>query len=291
MQAASTVRLIVVLCIAGLACSLGLAPLAGGDQPVPGSTESLTISASAPRQIGKPMSVTVGGTADGLHRLFVYGEAEHNCMPWPDEESKQPEAVWLTSPDGEPLAAGHFLETYTVTPELAPSYDVCAYLDTAPSDVRDDFDLGCFSLPEGECYFSSLEPWVYLAAEEHARIAVERAQAEVARRAEAEQAASRVLAETLAREAAEAAARRQAIEAKEALVLAAALKPCKVPQLHHHTLAAVRRLLQVADCRLGRVTSARRRRGPLVVASQHPTHGGTLAHDAAVSVELAPRGG
>jgi len=32
-----------------------------------------------------PMTLTVEGTADGLHRLFVYGEAnrQEGCEPWP----------------------------------------------------------------------------------------------------------------------------------------------------------------------------------------------------------------
>jgi hypothetical protein len=62
--------------------------------------------------------------------------------------------------------------------------------------------------------------------------------------------------------------------------------PCVVPALLHHSLAAARRLLAAAYCRLGRVTAPHRRRGTLVVTHQSPSHGQTVTPNAAVTVDL-----
>jgi hypothetical protein len=269
-----------------LVCLLSLPALASAET-APGSTESLVLSASY-RELGKPTSVTVEGMADGLHRLFVYGEAEGTCTPWPYEEPNQKAAVWLSSPEGEPLGAGPFSKTYIATPAKRPSYDVCAYLDTTPSGLPDDFEWGCFWIPEGDCYFPNVTARSVLSTEEEAKKIFEEAEAERKHRAEAEQAKHRAAEEAAAHQASEEAARRHAIEEAERQTREAKSKWCMVPQLHRHTLAGVRRLLRDANCRLGRVTTRHHGHGSLVVQSQSPEHGKTLTQGSAVSVALEP---
>ncbi len=287
---AITCRRAVVCSVTALGCLLGLPAVASAD-PAPGSTETLTLSASYERELGTQMSITVEGAADGLHRLFVYGEAEGTCTPWPYEESTQKKAVWLSSPDGEPLAAGPFSKTYEVIPETSPSYDVCAYLDTTASGLPDDFESGCFWIPDGDCYFPSVSPAEILSSEEEARKFLEEADAERARRAAAEQAQRRTNEEAVARRASEEAQRRRATEEAERRAREAKSKRCRVPQLRRHTLAGVRHLLRDANCRLGRVTTLHRGHGTLIVKSQNPQHDKTLPQGSAVSIVLAVRAG
>jgi virginiamycin B lyase len=65
---------------------------------------------------------------------------------------------------------------------------------------------------------------------------------------------------------------------------------CKVPKLKNKSLAQARKLLTAAHCRLGKVTSPRRKKGqrlpPLVVGSQSPPGGRILAAASKVSVRL-----
>lgn len=64
---------------------------------------------------------------------------------------------------------------------------------------------------------------------------------------------------------------------------------CRVPELRGHTLLAVRRLLHVARCKLGRIATRRRGHGPLVVTAQNTTRGKTLREGAPIAVTLGPR--
>jgi hypothetical protein len=136
--------------------------------------------------MGEPFNITAEGTADGLHRLFVYGAAEGTCTPWPYEEPRQKAAVWLSSPEGEPLGAGHFSRTYVATQERTGSYDVCAYLDATPSALPDSFEWACLQIPSGGCYFASVSPAEVLSSEAEAKIYVEEVEAERKRRSSAE---------------------------------------------------------------------------------------------------------
>lgn len=197
------------------------------------------------------------------------------------EEPTQKGAVWLSSPDGEPLVAGHFSKTYNATPEKTPSYDVCAYLDATPSALPDNFEWACFWIPEGNCYFPSITARGVLSTEEEAKRIFEAAEAERRHRAEAEQAERR----------ASEAASRQGTEETERKAREAKSKRCTVPQLHHHTLVASGRLLRDANCRLGLVTTRHNGHGPLVVKSQNPQHGKTLPQGSAVSIVLGLRSG
>jgi hypothetical protein len=160
--------------------------------------------------VGKPMTVTVGGTADGLHRLFAYGEAAgrlEGCDTWPYQEAVQVGALTLTSAEGEPLSPGHFERSFVVVPTTASAYVVCAYLDTTPSGNPDVFEYGCYNIPATplnniNCYRSYLPWWVGAAAERGAREQLEKAIAERKSREEA-----------VARQVREEGERRQAIEA------------------------------------------------------------------------------
>jgi hypothetical protein len=89
-------------------------------------------------------------------------------------------------------------------------------------------------------------------------------------------------------------AQQRAREAQEQAARAAATsttaKPvCIVPSLLGHGLADARRLLGVAHCRLGHVTTSRGHRGALVIGAQHPRRGTRMALGSSVSVTLKVR--
>jgi hypothetical protein len=69
---------------------------------------------------------------------------------------------------------------------------------------------------------------------------------------------------------------------------------CKVPKLKGKTLATARKLLAHGHCRLGKVVTPRapkgHKLGPLVVRSQNPRAGRSLANAAKVGVRLVVRG-
>jgi hypothetical protein len=274
---------------------LVLPATAWGGETAPGSTETLTLKAPDEREVGKPMTVTVEGTADGLHRLFVYGEDpwEGGCATWPYAEQGLKDVVTLAGAEGDALDAGHFFRSFVVIPASGSAYTVCAYLDATPSGNPDAFEYGCYVIPATptnnvNCYRSYAPWWVAAGAAEGAREQLARAEALRKSREEA-----------IARQAREEAERRQAIEAvarkamQEAERKANEAKPkrCMVPRLRRHTLAGVRRLLRDADCRLGRVTTRHHGHGTLVVKSQNPQHGKTLPEGSAVSIVLGLRAG
>jgi hypothetical protein len=275
-------------------CALTAPTLAQGEgYVVPGSTETIRVEAPDVREVGKPMTLTVAGTADGLHRLFVYGEADHSegCAPWPHQEQAQVGAVTLAGTEGESLDAGHFSKSFVVVPANAAWYAACAYLAAAPSANPDAFAYGCFVVPASltdniNCYMFNEPLYLAVADAELAASAPERHAAESRQREEAEQAARRTSEEAAAKAAAEQAAWNKRIE--EATGRAAA-PACHVPKLRRHTLAGVRNLLREAHCRLGRVSEPRQEHGERVVSGQHPRPGQTLPPDSPVSVVLRVR--
>lgn len=276
-------RQAMLLSVAVLVCVLALPTIAWAGETAPGSTETLKLEAPNERAVGVPMTLTVEGTADGLHHLFVYGEADRQegCEAWPYQEQAQKGVVTLTSAEGEPLGEGHFSKIFVVAP-AGEWYGVCAYLDAAASGNPDVFEYGCYQMPAHivhfpevpnviNCYMSYEPWWAVVAAGEWAKKLVEEREAEAKHRAEAEQ------------------AQRRAVEEGErhALRPATVTKVCRVPALRRHTLAGARRLLREADCRLGRVTT-HHGHGKLVVERQSPKRGKTLAHGSAVSIVLGP---
>jgi len=285
-----TGRRVAGFCLAAFVYLLASSAIASAELAA-SSTETLALSAPYERTVGSQMLITAEGTADGRHRLFVYGEAEGTCAPWPDEEPNQKAAVWLSKPEGELLGAGPFSKTYRVTPAKTPSYDVCAYLDTTPSELPDAFEWACWWIPNGNCYMSNVTARDLLGAREEAGTIYAEAEAERTRREEAEQAQRHTNEEAAARQASEEAERRRAIEAAEHRARDITLTRCTVPRLHRHTLAGAHHLLRDASCRLGRVTFPHHAHGTLVVVAQSPQHGKTLPHDSAVSIVLGPRAG
>lgn len=67
---------------------------------------------------------------------------------------------------------------------------------------------------------------------------------------------------------------------------AAASAHCVVPALHGKSLGTARKLLDAAHCTLGRVHHPRGRHHALVVSTQSPAAGKTLARGSAVNVTL-----
>lgn len=240
----------------------------------PGSSESLRLSASEPRQAGHPITVTVEGVADGAHRLFVYGGAvEHGCGIEHVEQLQQQTA--LTPAEGEALAAGSFVREYQAVPMAEGRYIVCAYLDAPPTRFPDAWEQGCFSVPSGECYESLLSPAAILTTE--ALVAKVRAEEEQKR---TEQAASARAAEEAV--AAEMAAR----VAHEQARLKAEAERCHVPRLLGHSLSGAKKLLRGTHCRLGSVTVHRQLGRPPRIVWQHPGRGGDYAPGTRVSIRL-----
>jgi hypothetical protein len=290
-----------LLIVAALGCVLVLPSIARAGETAPGSAEALKLEAPDARAVGMPMPLTVEGTADGLHRLFVYGEAdrEEGCQTWPYQEQTQEDAVTLTSTGGEPLSAGHFSKSFVVVP-ASEWYGVCAYLGTTASANPDVFDYGCYQMPAHivhfpeapnltNCYMSYAPWWVTATLEQGAKEQLEKARAERTHREELEEAERRQHEEAAGHEALQEAEQRRAVEEgdRHGLRESVAIKVCRVPALRRHTLAGTRRLLRDADCRLGRVRTDRGD-GKLVVERQSPNRGKTLPHGAAVSIVLGP---
>jgi hypothetical protein len=277
---------------------LALPAIAWGGETAPGSTETLALKVPNEREVGKPMTVTVQGTADGLHRLFVYGQAgrEEGCDTWPYEQQAQIATATLTGTEGEALGPGPFVKSFVVVPANPSTYLVCAYLDTTPSSNPDVFEYGCYVIPATpanniNCYRPYAPWWVAASAGKWSQEQVEKAERQRREEAEAEQIQLRAKVEAAARQANEEAERRRAIEASERKAREAALRRCAVPELRRHTLAGVRRLLRGADCRLGRVTIRHHGDGTLVVKSQTPRPGKTLPPRSAISIVLGLRAG
>lgn len=247
--------------------AMAVAPAAAGAGTAPGSTETLAVAASGERGVGKELTITAEGVADGSHRLFVFGEAS-GCGGWPVNQEAD-HAVALTTPGGELLPAGQFARPFAVVPQNGNVYGVCAFLDASPSALPDAWGSGCFALDSGaDCRLPELDPLGIVAAEEIARKVVQEEEQQRSER------------EARERAAAEAAARAQAdLNAREA-------RRCHVPRLLGHTLAGSRRLLAAAHCSLGRVTPRHRPRGRQNVRWQRPGRGGSYAPGTPVSVSL-----
>ena len=224
------------------------------------------------------MTVSVGGFADGAHRLFVYGgRREHGCGI-ENVEAPQQEAT-LTPTGGEAIPAGSFERHYAAVPAVTGRYVVCAYLYAAPARFPDAWEVGCFWVPEGECYESTISPAGILSAEELARKIV----------AEEEQKArEQNVREDAERKAREEAVASQAEQEAERKAREAAAR-CHVPNLRGHTLTGVRRLLKAAHCRLGKVRRPHHSHGITRVTNQAPRRGLTLRPNAAVSITLSTR--
>jgi hypothetical protein len=247
------------------------ATASAGAEQMPGSSESLTVSASSPRSVGQSMTVLVSGVADGGHRLIVYAGEHEGCSAVDVEQAQEDHT--LTPAEGELLAAGPFERQYTTMPTTSGHYFACAYLDAPPARFPDAWQAGCFVIPSGECPAPITTPSDVLVAEQVAHKAVEAAEAQRAAERRTREEEERKASEEMAPKPTEPAARQ--------------VLRCHVPALRGRTLARVRALLKAADCRLGRVTIHRRGRSTLRVSAQTPRHGQTLAAGGAVAVTLA----
>lgn len=242
----------------------------------PALAESLSVSSTGEREIGRSQKIVAGGVADGAHRLFVYYEPNReSCQARPSETLAKPGFVPVTPAEGEALPAGPFTKEYTGPVASTDYYGVCAYLATAASQFYDAVAVSCV-MPGSECLITAVPPWEVEGAERAAREAPE---LEAKREREArEHAQARTREETEARELAEARRRLEELEHPR----------CKVPRLRRHTLAAARRLLRGAHCALGTVRRPHASHGRLLVRAQSSRPGLILAGGARVSVRLAP---
>jgi len=156
---------------------------------------------------------------------------------------------------------------------------------------------------QGPCpsqpYLSGLSLWVIEGAEREANEAPrleEEREAKAKEEAErpAKEAAARAAHEREVREAGERAGREAAERerlAKEQIAKQAAAGMCHVPSVKGDSLAAARRALGKAHCKLGKVSRPRGHHKTLVVTSQGAKSGKTLADGAAVAVKVGPARG
>jgi hypothetical protein len=240
--------------------------------------ESLTVSSTGERAVGKSQTIIANGVADGAHRLFLYYDPQRSgCQPRPGENLGYPGEVSITPPEGLPVTAGPFTREYTGPLATTETYGVCAYLASGPFEFYDAVALSCV-FPGGNCYMVYVEPWVIQSAERAAREAVERA---IRERGELE-----------AKEQAERRSREEARVAREAREQAEHALPatvsCHVPALRGHTLTGAKRMLRRAHCSLGTVTKPHNAHGRLVVKSQSQRAGRTLSEGGRVSLRLGP---
>jgi hypothetical protein len=268
-----------------LLASLATATASHADS-MPGSTESLSVSAP-PGELGKPVTVTVSGTADGAHYLVVDGaylEAGQGhspaCTPAQAEGTRT-----LTPSGGQALPPGPFETHFIVAPQPECDYFVSAYLEVAGNKYPDAWGSYCAAWWEEDSpgvwgYVSCVHPTLsfggLLAAEELGQRVLKE---------EEQQAHEQRVREEAQREAIEEAAAHQAKEEAERKAREAAAR-CHVPNLHDHTLAGSRRLLKASHCRIGKVTVKRHGRGTLRVAAQAPRHGLVRSAGTRVSVTL-----
>ncbi len=198
--------------------------------------------------------------------------------------------------EGE-IAAGSEVQRVTapvdgLKPAYLYKYGVVATNSVGKAGYVGNGLLTCPS--EGPCpaqpWLEGDELWIFEAAqreaEEAPRLEAER-QAERKQEEErpAREAAERAAKEREIREAGERAGKESA--ERDADAAAKALR-CVVPRLVGDSLAAARRALDRAHCRLGKVSRPRAHLGALVVARQGARGGRKLARGAKVAVTLAP---
>lgn len=178
-------------------------------------------------------------------------------------------------------------------------YDVIAANSVARAGYVGDGFITCPL--QGPCpqqpFLEGLALWNIEGAQSSANEAPKREEEREAKKREeeerpAKEAAARSAREREVREAGERAGREAAERerlAKEQSAKQAAAAMCHVPSLEGDTLAAARRALGKAHCKLGKVSEARGHYKKLVVTSQSAKHGKILTGGAAVAVKLGPR--
>jgi hypothetical protein len=270
---------------------------------------AVSLAASKP-SIGAP-SAEVGGNEATLKAPIRPGGLETNYEVWLQCASQS-----CTSTESHRVADGsidsgleHEVNVPLTSLEWNTSYTfevIASNKDGTVSSYPQTFTTG--SPPPAGCpdgcsenkpYESKLEPWVLEGAEREAKEAPrleEEREAKAKEEAErpAKEAAARAAHEREVREAGERAGREAAERerlAKEQIAKQAAAAMCHVPSLKGDSLAAARRALSKAHCKLGKVSKSRGHHKTLVVSSQSAKSGKTLADGAAVAVKLGPARG
>jgi hypothetical protein len=132
--------LLVLLAGALIVLALGLAT------PALAQAESIEISHGANPTQDVALNITVSGTADGHHKLYVivntYGDS---CATYPDFESGTHLAYGTT------LSSGSYSKEYSYTPTQVGTYTICAYLDETESETPDVSSTESFTaaMPNG----------------------------------------------------------------------------------------------------------------------------------------------
>jgi hypothetical protein len=270
---------------------------------------AVSLAASKP-SIGAP-SAEVGGNEATLKASIRPGGLETNYEVWLQCTSQS-----CTSTESHRVADGsinsgleHEVNVPLTSLEWNTSYTfevIASNKDGTVSSYPQTFTTG--SPPPAGCpdgcsenkpYESKLEPWVLEGAEREAKEAPrleEEREAKAKEEAErpAKEAAARAAHEREIREAGERAGREAAERerlAKEQSAKQAVAAMCHVPSLKGDSLAAARRALSKAHCKLGKVSKSRGHHKTLVVSSQSAKSGKTLADGAAVAVKLGPARG
>jgi hypothetical protein len=225
-------------------CSVALAA------PALARAESLAVSIGAQPTVGKPLSVTAEGVADGAHQLYVYVQVGSTCSPNPYEEISKTNVLALSGA-GESLSAGTYRQTHTYTPAATSAYEICGYLDDAATNTPDAVGSANF-IPAAETRTpqAELEYWERVARQAQSPTERQHAESEVQR------------------------------------IRPRITAPCVVPSLKGDSLRRARGALLRAHCRLGKVSRSRGVHGALVVIRQSPAHGRKLSQGSPVAVTL-----
>jgi hypothetical protein len=245
--------------------------------PAAASGESLKVSMPRTGTVGQPLTITVTGTADGSHRLYVFAdEGQYNeCGSNPQNEySESARVTALSGVEGEVLAAGAFSKSYSYTPTYRlPT--LCAYLDDTISHPPDAF--ATLGDPVNEYLENREEAQATSSWSGPGPGAIEapavnpQAEKEFWEHLQArlrEEAESRARAQSVPRPAPHAAY-------------------CVVPSLKGRTLTGARTALRHHHCKLGKVTIRRHAHRGLLVVGQSRSRGTRLHDGAAVSVTIA----
>jgi hypothetical protein len=246
--------------------------------PAMAQAESLTISFATPT-LGKPLTVTAAGVADGAHLLFAYADASASaCASDPSAEYSRSRVFALSSASGDSLSAGNFIREYIFT--WVEPVRICAYLDDTPSDVPDaSATLRASGNPveessEGPQQEQPTGSWFgpQVDATPPPPVATLIGMKEYCERLKG-------------------VPEREGAGCEAQKTPKSVAPTCVVPSLKGDSLSRVRRALRAAHCELGTVRRRHGAHGALVVTAQAPVHGRKLAQGAPVAVTLARRKG
>jgi hypothetical protein len=264
--------------VGGIACVAVLAFAASA------RAESVSIFVGTNPAVGQTLELRLEGVADGDHNLYAYVDAGgQSCAVDPHDELTQRVVHALSAvspipgePEGDQLSAGSFRKVYPYMPSVGgASYEVCAYLDSWPTNLPDASAAERFSVPGGPVK----APYTEEASRALKQLAVEHEEQLQRERIAKQQ-----------REHEEYELMHPATEhiqpGQPTADHTASHARCFVPALKGHSLTYARTMLRHAHCRLGAIKRSARAHGALVVTQQSPRYGRKLPKGTPVAITL-----